>query len=151
MPSQQAENKSTLVSMVKNLGDALKIEVQESDIKNIFRPKMSNNRTAPVIVEFSATTLKENIMKASKTFNKESKEKLNTGHLKLTGETKPIFISESLTANGRRLYFLARQSVKSFNYAGCWTSYGRVFIRQNEGDQSKLISCKEDLSALKLQ
>ncbi|CAB3220390.1 unnamed protein product [Arctia plantaginis] len=151
IPEQQSENKSTLVSLVKNIGDVLGVGVRETDIRNIFRPKMSQNKIAPVIVEFSATTLKENMLKTSKTFNKENKEKLNTGHLKLAGESKPIFVSESLTSNGRRLYFLARQSVKNNKYAGCWTSYGRVYIRQKEGGPSKLISCEADLTTLRAQ
>lgn len=145
------ENKSILTGMVKNLGDVLNVEVMDTDIRNIYRIKNPKNKSAPIIVEFSSTVLKENVIKASKTFNRDNKDKINTSHLKLQGEKKPVFISESLTASGRRLFFLAREYVKKHKYASCWASYGKVYIREKESAPAKLISCDEDFGSINTQ
>lgn len=123
----------------------------DTDIRNIYRLKKSPNKFSPIIMEFSSTSLKESKIKASKTPNKDNKGKLNTTHLKLYGEPKPIFISESLTTCGRRLYYLAREYVKNHKFSSCWTSYGKVYIRRKEGDEPILISREEDMIKLNSQ
>lgn len=152
VPESQSESKAALINIVKNVGDVLNVEVLDKDIRNIYRPKKTQNKSTPIIVEFSTNYLKETIISASKTFNKNNKtNKLNTTHLKISGESKPIFIAESLTTYGKYLYYLAREYVKNTKDASCWTSYGKVYIRQREGGQSMLIAKEEDVVRLTSQ
>lgn len=152
VPETHLEDKSALIGLVKNVGEVLNVKVLDSDIRNIFRPKKSSHKSAPIIVEFCSATLKENIIMTSKRYNKnKGNDKLNSTHLKLNGDPKPIFIAECLTTCGRNLYYLARQHVKNHKGATCWTSYGKVFIRQKDGDQPILISREEDFTKLNSQ
>lgn len=83
-------------------------------------------------------------------YNKDHPEcKLNTSHLKLEGASKPIFIAETLTTKGNRLFFLARDFAKANKYIYCWTSYGKVYLRKIEG--SPLIRINEDADLIELR
>ncbi|CAB3253333.1 unnamed protein product [Arctia plantaginis] len=145
IPANQPETRTTLTNTIRTIGDVLKIDIQNTDIRNIYRPKKISGNISPILVEFSSSLMKEEIIKATKIFNKQNKEKINTMHLKLGGVPQPIFISEVLTTRARRLYFLAREYVKNHKHASCWTSYGKVYIRKTEGEPPKLISTEEDI------
>ncbi|KAG7313131.1 hypothetical protein JYU34_000220 [Plutella xylostella] len=79
-------------------------------------------------------------MKAAKNYNAKNKQnKLCAAHLGLrTDADAPIYISENLTPKASRLYFLARDLKAVKNYKYCWTSYGKVYLRQN--DDSPIIT-----------
>ncbi|KAJ8727717.1 hypothetical protein PYW07_001836 [Mythimna separata] len=152
VPESNSEDTSALIELVRSVGDVLNVKVLDTDIRTIYRTKKIPNKSAPIIVEFSSNSIKENIIMSSKKYNKDkNNEKLNSTHLKLIGEKKPIFIAESLTTCGRKLYYMARQYVKNHRGASCWTAYGRVYMRQKEGGPSILISREEDFFELKTQ
>lgn len=149
VPQNLEENKSTLVVLTQNIGQVLDVPVLETDILNIYRTKKIPNKISPIIIEFTTTSIKEKIIEASKSFNKTKASKLNTSHLKLKGQPTPVYISECLTAYGRRLYFLARECVKKYQYPGCWTTKGKVYVRTGKGLPAVHITCEEDIINLK--
>lgn len=151
VPMAPSETKESLVNMAKNLGLVLNREIVDTEIRNIYRPTKSSSKSTPIIIEFSSAIIKESFIKASKKFNKENKDKINTSHLKVPGELKPVFVSESLTTYGRRLFYLAREYVRKHKCATCWTSYGKVYMRAKEGAPAKLVSHEEEISNLDTQ
>lgn len=60
--------------------------------------------------------------------------------------TKPIYLPDKLIPKNVRLYYLARNFVKENDYKYCWVSYGKVFLRQEDGKKRKLVSSEEGLS-----
>lgn len=135
VPKKPNENKDDLIEMVSTLSQSLDCNITKSDIKDIYRvrPKSNNNKSATIVVETGSTLVKNDILKAAKSFNIKHKNKLCAKHLGYkTHEDTPVFLSEHLTPKAARLHFLARELAKSKTYKFCWTAYGKVYVRENE-------------------
>lgn len=141
VPKQSNETTETLIKYVSTLATNLNCQVNDSDIRDIYRvqSKRKDKINTSIIVETRSTILKSDIIKRCKTFNIKNIQKLRAKHLGIkTNEETPIYISEQLTAKGSRLFFLARDLVKVKNYKFCWTSFGRVYVRRDE--ESRIIT-----------
>lgn len=149
IPKAPNESKEDLVHMVTTIGKALNISLEKSDIRDIYRG-YSKAIVKPIILEFTSVITKETLVKSVKKFNASNKtNKLNTQHLKMSGPVTPIYISECLTAKGKRLFYLAKDFATSHNFAFCWSSYGKIYIRQKEGSPHYRIDCEADLIKIK--
>ncbi|KAI5651840.1 hypothetical protein NE865_00177 [Phthorimaea operculella] len=139
VPRKPQESRQDLVNMTLKLSNSIQLDMKENDINDIFRLKNRDAEKNPtIIVELRSSILRSDFLKKVKEFNIKNKTKLQAKHLgHTTHEDQPIFVSEQLTAKGARLFFLARDLVKSKRYKYCWTSFGRVFVRKNE--ESKII------------
>lgn len=146
----KTESKDDLVKMVVRLGKTIDCNIDSRDINDIFRVRGKKvEQNAPVIVELSSTILKTDVLKKSKLFNVKNKSKLRAKHLGFTkDEETPVFVSEQLTVKGSRLYYLARDLAKSKNYKFCWTSYGRVYVREHENAPIITISNENQVTSL---
>ncbi|CAB3230505.1 unnamed protein product [Arctia plantaginis] len=133
LPKQTNETKRTLANRIQEIGAAvgLTTNIQESEIRDVFRLKSET-----ILVDFTTTERKESFISKFKTFNKarrESKEpQLNTGHLDLPGHNKQLFISEYLSKQSRKLFYLARTNVKENKLAATWTSFGNIYVKKSE-------------------
>jgi hypothetical protein len=149
IPVQGKESKEDLLSLVKKVGEVVNVTVISNDIRDVFRLDMKKELNKPVVVEFSAVLLKENILTSIKAYNKVSKDnKLNTRHINIGGQPKPIFVVECLTQNARKVYYLAREFCRNYDYVFCWTAHGKVFVRKREGTPSYRIDSQADLDTL---
>ncbi|CAG9787728.1 unnamed protein product [Diatraea saccharalis] len=145
VPKAKNETKDGLVNMVLSLSKNVGCELSKSDIKDIYRIKSKKEgpNNMPIIVETGSTLLKNDLLKSCKSFNVKHRGKLCAKNMGFTvNEDTPIFILEQLTAKGSRLFFLARDLVKTKSYKFCWTSFGRVFVRKNE--QTPIILIKSE-------
>lgn len=151
VPKRSGESKTDLCELVKSTATAINTPIQTHDIKDVFRIyKKDDPSSSQIIVEFSSAVTKETIIKGARQFNSRNKTcKLNTTHLKLEGPVKPIYVSEKLTPKAQRLFYLARTFAKDNAYKYCWTSYGRIFLRQDEGKKQILIRKDEDIDILR--
>ncbi|CAG4979780.1 unnamed protein product [Parnassius apollo] len=152
VPLQCPETRETLISTIQKLGNIVNHPVLEQDIANIFRLKSKKESVGTVIVEFSSAAAKQLFLKSTKIYNKQNKEnRLNTTHLQEKGPKHFLYVSEVLTAMTKRLYYLAREFIKSSEYEQCWTANGKVYIRKKEGMPSRLIKTEDDLAQLRRQ
>lgn len=150
VPKLSNETKEDLSGLVQKLSESINIKIGPTDIRNIFRIHGKNDTNKPIIVELSSTTLKQNMLKGIKSFNiKNSKNKLNASHLGLKDNSTPVFTAEYLTPKANRLYFLARDLVRTDLYQFCWTSQGRIFVRKSEGTPAILIKNEEQVTQLR--
>lgn len=146
IPKQSNEHKHHLTKIIKDIGSVVGLEttIQDLEIRDIYRSK-----SEAIIVDFTSVTRKEAMVFTSKKFNKsqrESKEpQLNTAHIKVPGPTKPIFISECLTTKAQRLYYMTRGYVKTKKLAATWTSYGKVYVKKEEGQAPIRIQEESDI------
>lgn len=132
VPKSDDDSKSSLVKMVTHLSSVLKVDLKPNDIRDIYRAS-SKGEKKPIVVELSSYLQKTNLLSAAKRYNNHNKSnKLNTYHLGLKCNNIPIYISEHLTPNGNRLYYLAREMSKAMKYKFCWTSLGEVLVRKDE-------------------
>jgi hypothetical protein len=147
IPITKDETKLGLTKIVADLGKTINVPIQESDVKDIFRVNAKTSK--PLIIDFTTVLLKENILRGIKKFNKDNRDnKLNTGYLKMDGPNVPIFISENLTSKTKRLFFLAREFGAQNKFKYCWTSYGKVFLRKEDGTPLIRIESEKDLNKI---
>ncbi|CAH2097511.1 unnamed protein product [Euphydryas editha] len=149
IPKTNEETKSNLCSIIKNVGKVLNLDLIDSDIKDIYRIS-SKDLTNPIVVEFSTVIMKEKMIKGVKLFNKSKMkgDKLNTTHLKYATAAKPVYVSETLTQKTQKLFYLARNFAKNYNYNFCWTSRGAVYLRKNENSSQVRINSQSDIDNL---
>lgn len=140
VPKRNPESKEDLIGMTLKLSSNINLGMVANDIKDIFRLEgKQGSKTSTIIVELGSTLLKNDLLKKTKSFNRKNRNKLQAKHLGHTvEENTPVFISEQLTPRGARLYFLARDLVKTKKYKYCWTSFGKVFVRRD--DTSRVIT-----------
>lgn len=153
IPKHENETKESLVNIIKDLSLAVNLpsKVAEAEIRDIYR---TNTKTEAVVVDFTTVARKTSFISAVINFNKIQKEQkqlpLNTNHLKVKGPPRNIYVSDSLTAKARRLFYLARQCAKAHSYDGCWISFGRIFLRKSEGERPIQIKDEVDLDLNKI-
>lgn len=151
IPKQAIENKQLFTKIVQNIGVSLGLEAPflDTEFKDIFRSK-----SEALVVEFTCTHRKESLLAEYRKFNKArrgNKEPLlNTSLIQLpTKESpRPIYISEYLTAKARRVFYVARESVKNKKLAAAWTSYGKVYVKKDEDSLPVHVEDEEDIVQL---
>lgn len=149
IPIQNQEDKQSLCTTIKNLGTAIGSTsiIQEVEIRDIFRKK-----TEAIVVDFTTTSRKEDLVQRYKRFNKENRQSnqppLNTVALNIPGPNKTVYLSEALTTKARRVFYLTRELVKNRRIAGTWTSYGKVFIRTEEGQPPTRVNDEGELAKI---
>lgn len=154
VPKQTTETKETLFKMIYTLSSALKINLEKSELRDVFRvPTKQDQANSMIIIEFSSTLTKTNFLEAKRKFISNSirykTEQLNSNHLGLGGGKAEIYISDHLTPQASRLYHLAREFRKTMGYEFCWTSNGLVYLRKKQGDPYILVRGEAQLHLLK--
>lgn len=150
VPLRNGETTNDLFNVIKHLGHTLRVPLETSDVKNIYRGYSKSEKNKPIVVELSSVLRKEEFLSSIKTFNKQSTtSKLNTSHLKIDGPPVQIYVSDFLTPKMKRLHFLTRDyaSVNSFKY--CWATPTTIYMRKKEGEQVVKIKNEQDLQNLK--
>lgn len=150
VPKKTAETKEDLLNMVKTVGDALNLQIQPSEIRDVYRINTKNEANQAIVAQFSTVVLRDKIIGNVKAYNKKYKtSKFSTTNLKIEGPPKPIFVSESLTMQAKKLFFLAREFSKINNYKYCWVSRGKIYLRRTDGSTLIRINKESDLETLK--
>ncbi|KAJ8714011.1 hypothetical protein PYW08_007631 [Mythimna loreyi] len=148
LPATDSENKESLLGILCKIGDVVKEEIRPSDVSKIYRlkAKTDSHIFGTVVAEFKSSTIKENIIKASRNFNKQSgNNKLSTASIQLPGPPKPIYIADSLTSYGKHLFYLGRRLQKDGKCHSCWSSHGKIYIKKSAGSTPSCINCESDL------
>jgi hypothetical protein len=143
------EKKEDLIGFIKDLGEVVKVEVSDTDLRDIYRIRSQDSSKSTIVAEFQTAPQKEKLISAIKFFNKgkDINQKLHTGYLKLSGENKPIYVSESLTKNTAKLHTKVREFAKIHNKA-CWIFRGAIYLRL---DDNKRIQIKTEQDLLNIK
>ncbi|KOB73180.1 Zinc finger DNA binding protein [Operophtera brumata] len=150
IPVKQNETKGELLSIVDNLHNKIKVQVERGFIRNIYRTKEKPNGERPIVMDVTTPIKKYNILKAVKEYNYHHiGDKLNTMAIGLEGKKAPIYLSDFLTLKAKRIYFLAREVAKSNGYRYCWSTNGKIFLRKAKGSPLISITSEVQLEDLK--
>ncbi|XP_060809956.1 uncharacterized protein LOC132904045 [Amyelois transitella] len=124
----------------------LAVNVTTSDIYDIYRlPPKSDSAT--IVCKLNSVLLKAKILQAFKDYNKRNaNNRLNS--TVVGGSQHPVYIGEHLTAQARRLFYLAREFAKAESYKYCWTSGGRVLLRKADNAKLVIVASESQLSGL---
>lgn len=149
IPKMENETKDDLCKVVSNLGKAVNLDIDTSNIKDIYRITTKND-SKPIIVEFNSVILRDKILKQLKNFNRNKKkgEKLNTSHLKFKHPICPVYVTETLTSKTQKLFYQARALQKTQGFDYCWISHGVVYLRKNEKSSQIRVTTEGDLRKL---
>ncbi|CAK1599750.1 unnamed protein product [Parnassius mnemosyne] len=122
---------------------------KEPTNKDVFRLNSKTGKTT-IVTEFTSVIVKNSVIQAAKTFNKQHPDqRLNSAMIGFKEQVRPIYVSEALTNKGRRLFFLARSYAKTEGYKFCWTSHGKVYLRKTA--ESPHIEVKDETQLLDLK
>lgn len=150
VPEHKNEN---LVTIVKQLAHTLKYNLNESDIHlctRISKIQKTNNRPRSVIVKFSCPRVRDGFLAAAIAFNKKnSTDKLNTSHIGIGGDHKPIYVTDHLSPSMKALHAAARVKAKELNYKFVWVKSGHIYMRKSDSSDYKFIKNMETLRGLK--
>ncbi|XP_041986242.1 uncharacterized protein LOC121738331 [Aricia agestis] len=145
VPFKKPETKEELLSLTKKIGDTVNINIEQSDIRDIYR----FNKNSTINIQFTSIIKKDNFLKAVHIFNQKNKEKLNTTHLQISGAPLPVYISQKLTYRDYKVFAETRKFAKNNDFRFCWTSNGKIYLRKTEGATLIHIKSEDDLSKLK--
>lgn len=145
------EKKKDLFCLAQTLLKTLALDNERHNIRDVYRlPSKREAADATLIVEFTNTISKSNVIEAVKKFNRaNTPDKLNSSHMGLDGKATPVYISEYSSPMDKRLFYLAREYAKSENYKFCWMVNDRVYIRKKEGDSHILVKNADQLNQMK--
>lgn len=149
IPRTQDETKEDIRNIVTKTASIIELPIQAHDIKDVYRSGKRDDPAPPIVVDFSSVITKDNLIKKARQYNtRNSQNKLSTAHLKIEGPARAIYVAERLTPHGQRMHYLARTFARDHRYKHCWTSYGRVFLRKEDGGQHVPIDVEADLAKL---
>ncbi|CAG9791822.1 unnamed protein product [Diatraea saccharalis] len=133
VPGTSQESESDLIATVKKLATTLDITITDHDIRDIYRRPGKPGAIKAIVAEFNSVQMKDAFIRSARGFNKDKQisQKLNYGHIGISGEIKPIFVDEYLSYSTRRLLFRAREFAKAQGYKFCWVAGGKVLLRRD--------------------
>lgn len=150
VPAIEKETARDLTSIVLKICEAIQPSDNPPQLRDVYRLPGKKGSNRPIVAEFLTVPSKNQVLDACRTFNKglPSTEKLNTGHIGVPGEVKPVYIADHLPRTQRQLFFEARSFAKMNNYKYCWSQNGKIFLREREGMDSLVINSTACLKKL---
>lgn len=149
LPEHKAEN---LPNIIQQIGKATGSNITDADIHKCTRiAKLNPENTRPrsVIVKFSSPRIRDTFLAGVLKFNKKNKEdKLNTSHIGIGGDKRPIYVVDHLTPELKKIHAFARLTAKKLNYKFVWIKNGRVFLRKSDDSEHIAVRNIEQLEHL---
>lgn len=149
VPEYKSENLNvTMMQLCKVISCPLK----ENDIvmsTRIAKHNPEGARPRSIIVKLTSPAIRDEILAAVIKFNKANvTNKLNTAHLGIGGEKRPVYVAEHLAPQNRSLHHATRMLAKEKNYKFVWVRNGRIFAKKCENSERLLISDMDSLVKL---
>ncbi|XP_061379603.1 uncharacterized protein LOC133319395 [Danaus plexippus] len=137
IPEKRSEN---LLKTVEQIGKITNVNIPEGSVVKCTRvAKINRNSLRPrsIIVKFNSPLIRDTFLAGVINFNKlNKKDRLNTSHLGVPGEKRPVFISEHLSSTAKDTYAAARIFAKQKQYRFVWTRNGKIFLRKTESSDA---------------
>ncbi|CAH0401850.1 unnamed protein product [Chilo suppressalis] len=127
---KKPETKEEITTIVKSMAMALEVELQDYDVKDVYRVNSKKGENKPIIVELNSAIKKEKIIQAIKELSRTKGVKLNTEHFKIPGPVNLVYVTETLTIKTQKIYYMAREFARQNGYSYCCTSKGQVYLRK---------------------
>lgn len=138
-----------LNDIVKKIGKALSVKIDESHINAVERQKIMSENSGidrSIVVSFNDITKRNEILTKGK--KKESRIKLKSLD-PTANEDRSIYFSESLTSRRQYLCKLARDLKREGRIKYVWVNEGEILVRKNDGANAVKIKHKQQLENFK--
>lgn len=140
----ETENEDLSI-IVKNITNTLSITLNTDEITTIHRKTISGTKSAglpaPILVKFTNTQIKNDIMNAKKG------KQLDTTILATKTIKRPIYINEHLTRHRQYIFKNTRDLRREKKIEYTWTKNGDIYIRQKSDSPAVKIKNIEQLNA----
>lgn len=134
-----------VVGLVKDVGAALGVEIQESDISTAHRvPSFKKDRPPPLIVQFSRRFTRDTVLNKYK-----DKKGLTARQINPAFPDKIVYVNEHLTPENKIFLSKLKVKCKEIGYQYAWCREGRFFVRKRQGDRYIKVDSYDELNKLK--
>lgn len=150
VPESKSEN---LISLICQMCQSVGCAIKEESILNcnrVAKMNASSPRPRSIIVQLNSPRVRDSILAAVIKHNKShSGNMLNTSHLGIRGEKRPIYVAEHLSAHNKALHAAARRAAKEKNYKFVWVRNGKIYMRKTDDSEFVYIRDLESIAKLK--
>lgn len=140
VPEAKNEN---VIDIVKQISHTVAFNLGENDLLTALRvAKMNNDSSRPraIIVKLATPHVRDNFLGTIRLYNRAHiQDKLNTAHLGMSGDKRPIYVSEHLSPANKQLHAAARAAAAAKSLQFVWVRNGRVFVRRDINSKPILI------------
>lgn len=134
-----------VVGLVRDVGAALGVEIQESDISTAHRvPSFKKDRPPPLIVQFSRRITRDTVLNKYK-----DKKGLTARQINPAFPDKIVYVNEHLTPDNKIFLSKLKVKCKEIGYQYAWCREGRFFVRKCQGDRYIKVDSYDELNKLK--
>lgn len=138
-------NNENLSSVITNIANKLDVPLCSDDIKILYRKTITGTKSAglpaPIIVQFTNTKTKNEIMAAKKG------KLLDTTITNTVTNKRPIYINDHLTRHRQYLFKQTRDLKRNKHIEYTWSRNGDIYIRQKKDSPAVKIKHIEQLNA----
>ena len=135
-----------LCNILKQLCVTIANPIMEKDISSIrrvARRDSSSLRPRNVLVTFSSQRVRDDLIAAFKSYNKNHRpNQLNSNDLNIAGPKSNIYVVEHLSPELKKLHAATRKAASAGSYKYVWVKNGRIYVRK--ADDSSHIQIKTE-------
>lgn len=137
--------KEDAVCLVKDVGAALGVEIQESDISAAHRvPSFRKDRPQPLIVQFTRRTTRDTLLNKFKDNKTMTAKQINAAF-----PAQNVYVNEHLTPENKLFLSKLKEKCKEVGFSYAWCRDGKFFARKSQGERYIKIENYDDFNKLK--
>lgn len=125
--------------VVKTIASSINVQINEHDISDAYRLKNIKDK---IIIEFTTHNKKREFMKNIK------RHRIDASIINNDSNNSFIYINDCLTAQNRKLLWLAKTKAKEVNWKFVWSRNGAIFARKTENAPVILINNSADIELI---
>lgn len=146
----RSENLLNLMEQCAKVVGYKLVEKEIAHCTRVARQNKDNKSPRTIIVKFNDIKSRDAFYSAVYRYNKTNPtDKLNTAHLGMAGDKRPVYVSEHLSPSNKILHMAARKKAKEQNYQFVWVRNGRIYARKNPDSSYILIKSIDSLDLLR--
>lgn len=150
VPEFRSENLSTVLNQCAQFTGH---KLNDGDVVGCVRvAKLNKDSKLPktIVAKFRSVRCRDEFYSAVYRYNKANpNDKLNTNHLGIAGEKKPVYVSEHLSPFYKTLHAASRKKAKETGYKFVWVRNGRIFVRKDPDSSYIHIKNQESLALIR--
>lgn len=134
-----------VVAIVKDVGSALGIAVEDSEVSAAHRiPSYRRDRTPSIVVQFHNRSTRDSVIAKFR-----EKKILCASKVNSSFSQQKVFVNEHLSPNNKLFLAKLKQKCRDVNYSFVWCREGKFFVRRSPGEKPIKISSFDELYKLK--
>ena len=150
VPVKDEENTNDIVVEIAKLANVdLSLDQISTSHRLPVKPKRpSNNENVspappPIIVRFISRNVRNTLY-----VNRQNLRQADFKTFSVEG-TSSVYVNENLTRYRKKLFWSAKQKVKSSRFKYIWTADGNIFLKKSDQSHSLMIKSEKDLELIK--